>query len=730
MRFIQPGIRFRFSRVNVSRAQPTEPSVASAAAPGRARVVVVASVLLAAVALAYHGTFAVPFVFDDIVAIVENPAVRDPSLHAVFGGGQPGGLTTSGRPVVTLTLALNHAWSGRAVWSYHLVNLLGHAAAGLCLFGIVRRTLQRPALRAKFGGVALPVAGATAAIWLLHPLQTESVTYVVQRAESLGGLFYLLTLYAFIRSVVPGAAGLWRAVAGLACLLGMGSKEVVVSAPLLVLLYDRTFVSGTFRAAWQHHRGTYLLLGATWSALLVLVLGTGGRGGTAGFDAGISSWTYALTQCGAIVRYLALSAWPGSLVFDYGTGVERQLADVLPQAGLVVTLVVAVGFAVVRWPGAGFLGCGLLATLAPSSSVVPVATQTIAEHRMYLPLAALAVAGVLGAYRTIGFKAVAAAGAAAAGLLLATIARNHTYRSDEVLWRDTANKHPVNARAHNNLGQAVFRAGRIAESIGCYERALRLQPDYPESHYNLGVALAALERWPEAISHYETALRLRPAYPEALNNLGNALDRTGRREEAVRRYEQALAVKPDFGPAHNNLGRARLAAGRGADAEKHFQRAREIEPGDAEASYNLGNARAAAGAMREALELYRRAVQAKPDYAEAWVNAGNAALALEQPAEAIAAYERAVALAPGLVEAHFNLGSALMDQGRWADAIPRLEAVLRLKPDHARAPRALGFALAQAGRIAEAVAWYERYLVAAPGDAEAAAELRQLRGRR
>jgi protein O-mannosyl-transferase len=185
-----------------------------------------------------------------------------------------------GRPVVNLSLALNYALGGSNVWGYHALNLAIHIIlAGLTLFGVVRRTLLRPALRERFSPSAARLALVVAVLWTAHPLQTEAVTYVSQRCESLMGLFYLLTLYCFVRGADSQRCGWWFTLSVVACLLGMATKEVMVTAPLLVLLYDRTFVTGSFRKAWTRHRRLYLSLAGTWLLLGYLMAGLHYRGG-------------------------------------------------------------------------------------------------------------------------------------------------------------------------------------------------------------------------------------------------------------------------------------------------------------------------------------------------------------------------------------------------------------------------------------------------------------------
>jgi protein O-mannosyl-transferase len=317
--------------------------------------------LVLAVLLAYGNSLEAPFLFDDRAAILDNPSIRELGSLGAILSPPADGRAVSGRPLVNLSFALNYAWSGTKPWSYHVFNLTVHALAGLLLFGIVRRTLMsriRTAVLAtdRSGssvGDTLVLSFLVALIWVLHPLQTESVTCIVQRTESLCGLFFLLTLYGFIRGWELQAesshdqeapklrATFWYGLSVLACLLGMGTKEVMVTAPVMVWLYDRTFVTGGFMEPLRRRRGYYLALGGTWVLLAWLMIKGGGtRGSAAGFGVGVSSWSYAMKQCEALVLYLKLSLWPHPLVVDYGTAVPSSLAEVWWQAGVVVALLV------------------------------------------------------------------------------------------------------------------------------------------------------------------------------------------------------------------------------------------------------------------------------------------------------------------------------------------------------------------------------------------------------
>jgi len=335
----------------LSRATPS--SIPPAVAPVPDRSWLPPLLIAAAAFAAYANGLRHPFVFDDLPAIVTNPSIRSLSHLGTVLTPPADGSSVTGRPLVNLSFALNYALGGTNPLGYHLGNLLIHVLAALILYGLVRRTLARPVLAGK---VAVPTplfAGAVALLWVLHPLQTESVSFTVQRTESLMGLCYLATLYGFVRSVDSLIPLRWQAFTLAVCALGMTAKEVMVTAPVLVLLYDRTFVAGSFAGALRTRKVFYAGLAATWLPLLWLLTGGGGtRGASAGLGLGVSWWSYALKQCEAIVLYLKLTVWPHPLVLDYGTAVVTRPLTVLPQLLFVLALVaVLLGAAVCQLQG-------------------------------------------------------------------------------------------------------------------------------------------------------------------------------------------------------------------------------------------------------------------------------------------------------------------------------------------------------------------------------------------
>lgn len=630
----------------------------------RRDTLIATAVIFAVTAIAYANSFAVPFVFDDNSSIRDNPSIR--SLATAFFPPAEHGLTVSGRPLLNLSLALNYAISGTEVWSYHLVNLLIHALNGCLLFALGRRMLVQPLLAPRFGGESWWLALAAAGLWTLHPLQTESVTYVVQRAESLVALFYLLTLLCFVRATATGfpatSGNRWLAASVGCALLGMAAKEVMATAPLMVALYDRVFVAGSWREVWRRRRAYYGVLAATWLLLGALVAGTGNRGGTAGLGTAISSLDYALTQISAVAHYLRLAVWPHPLVFDYGRPLVTSFRELLGPA-LVLLPLLSAGI-VLGWRGRplGYALMFFFVVLAPSSSVVPVVTQTMNEHRAYLPLAGLVMIFVAAAYRVMGSASRSLFVVLALALGVTTVRRNHDYRTELALWEDTVAKRPQNDRAWAALGAIHQRDNRLADALAALQEAARINPALAEHHNNLGNVWMKLGRWNEAAQCFERALTLKPDDAYQLNNLGNARLEQGRVREALAQLEAAVRVKPDL----------------------H------------EARYNLANILAQNGRLADALPHYEALLRARPDDVEAHANYGNVLLGLGRTSEGIAALEQALRLRADDPQILNNLGVACAQTGRLREAVNYFEAAVRAKPDFAEAR-------ANAARAAEAL---------------------------
>ena len=574
---------------------------------------VLALLLLLAAAAAYATSLRGVFIYDDLVSILDNPSLRRLSWATWW---PPAGTTTSGRPLANLTLALNYAWGGEDPTGYHVVNWAIHAAAGLALFGLVRRTLLLPGPPERWRASATPLAFAVALLWTLHPLQTEAVTYIVQRVESLMGACYLATLYGFVRAAENPSRRRWRVAAVLACAAGMATKEVMVSAPVVAWLYDRIFLASSWREVWRARRGLHGALASTWLLLLVLVASTGwNRSGSIGFGVAVDARQYWLTQFEAITHYLRLAVWPHPLVFDYATPTGVTLGAVWPHVVVVAALVAGTVVALWRWHVLGFLGAVFFAPLVPTS-LFPGTTQVIVEHRMYLSLAPVLLLLVLGLHAVARrpLPWLVALAAVAAGTL--TAQRNLAYHSRVRLWADTFARQPQNTRAEWNLAIALAQEGNLPAALAHYAAILRREPDNFWVHYNYALALQKTGDWSAACAHYEQSLRLRPDFPEALCNYGEALLAQGQAQAALTQFQRALALRPEDADVLTNVGVLLIQSGQAEAALGYFQRAQQARPEDADSDYHVGLALLALGRKAEAIPPLEHAQRRRPQDAD------------------------------------------------------------------------------------------------------------------
>ena len=380
----------------------------------------------------------------------------------------------------------------------------------------------------------------------------------------------------------------------------MGTKEVMVVAPLMVLLYDRTFVSGSspprcasVRDSTRGSRrrgsssGSSLLNAPSDERQLVLV-------------AGLTPWSYALTQCEVIVHYLRLSVWPEPLVLDYLWPVTDSWRSVAPAAVALLALLAGTALALRRRSWLGFCGAWFFLILAPTSSILPIADLAF-EHRMYLPLAAVAVLAVVGGHallvglaRRFGVSPTPRVGlecglclAAVIALGTATARRNQDYASSLGMWTDNVAKRPDNPRAHLQLGLAQKDAGRLDQAVAQYAEALRLKPDYAAVHDAWANALVRSGKVPEAILHWNEALRSDPASANAQLNLCKTLVAEHRLDEAIGHCREAARLAPRQAGPHNTLGIALARQGKLAEAAAEFTTVIRLDPDLALARENL-----------------------------------------------------------------------------------------------------------------------------------------------
>lgn len=682
-------------------------------------------ILVIATTLAYSNSLHGPLVCDDVPAIADNPTIRQLWPPQYILNPPRWGSSLEGRPLSNFSLALNFSVHGQRVFGYHVTNLALHLANALVLFGLVRRLLRTPehprGARDATGRAAsarspdLP-AFAVALLWAVHPLTTQAVTYIVQRAESLAALCYLLTLYAVVRSASahrdsqprpPGrhASWLWAAAAIGACSLGMCAKETMVSAPLVALAMDRIFLADSWRQLVRRRAGLHAALFATWGLLIAIQLTmTGFRSARTGFDSVVSPWNYLLTESGVIIHYLRLAFWPRALCFDYSDWPLAQgIGDVWPAFAAVSALLALTIVGLWRAPRLAFPGLCVFAVLAPTSSIMPV-MDLVQERRMYLPLAALLalvvscgiwVADARDRRRLLAAGASAPASRPAtaparivfalATLTLAftlgilTYRHNTIYRSELALWTDTLRKRPGNAQAGVTAGAALLDLGKIDDALALFDRAIQLKPDYAMAHNNRGLALHRKGQYAEALQSYDRALAIKEFGNYATyNNRGLTCQALGLLDRAMDDFTAAIDSMPMYALAYVNRGRLQAARQRDDDALADFNQAVRFAPERPATYMDRGNLLAHLGRHRDAVADFSTAMRFGMNNADVHFNRANSFAFLGDVDEALADYARALALNPGMAPAYNNRASLLYTVGRMREAWQDIEACRRL----------------------------------------------------
>ncbi|UCD47545.1 MAG: tetratricopeptide repeat protein, partial [Deltaproteobacteria bacterium] len=556
---------------------------------------IVGLLLIAALGLlAYSNTFHVPFVFDDEPAITENRIIKD---IGNFLANLDGYAYNPRRYVAYLTFAINYRFGGLDVTGYHAFNIVVHLVNAFLVFALVRLSFRTPFLKkSALLPFSLQIAFLSALLFAVHPVQTQAVTYIVQRMTSLATLFSLasICLYSRWRLDPEPENSSWNrssilyASSLLSLVLAMRTKEIAFTVPILIILYEAFFFESM---KWKSLVPVLL-------TLLIIPAGLINIGKPLGeILSDVSTVTrvkselpravYLMTQIAVVATYLRLLFLPVNQNLDYDFPVERSLFSLsLLLSALVIVALLGSGIILFlrSRPGrrnfipelrlASFGVAWFFITLLVESSIIPI-TDVIFEHRVYLPSAGFFIA-LSTVVITAGFRLeskvprlrralVAGLMVAAVALAAATFARNETWKDEVRLWTDVVAKSPRKGRPRYNLGLAFDRKGDLAEAMRHYVASISLDPYNGKAHDNLGTIFSKQGRFPEAIREFRIALALDPGDAAAMNNLGNVYANLGRPEDAVVMFREALASDPDNVDAYYNLG---IVYGKTGDFEK------------------------------------------------------------------------------------------------------------------------------------------------------------------
>ena len=635
--------------------------------------------------------------YDDEAYVYENPEVaRGLTLQGIVWAFTHVHCS-NWHPLTWISHMLDCQLYGLNPGGHHLTNVLLHTAAAILLFLVLRRmTSLRPGnsiVATTTQASALWRSAFVAAVFAIHPLRVESVAWVAERKDVLSGVFFMLTIWAYVRYVekskVQGPKS--KVYYGLTLLffaLGLMCKPMLVTLPFVLLLLDYWplgRLSGVKCQVSVEKKGkpstlncTPNVFGDQLSTLFFEKLPLFGLA-VASCVVTIFAQTGALSPFEQIslplrvgnasisyVAYLDQMFWPSGLAIFYPF-VPRDVG----VSGVVLSLVLLAGISmcvfVLRRRCPYFLTGWLwyLIMLVPVIGILQVGSQAQADRYTYLPQIGLyllltwAVVDLCAGWR---HRRVVLGGCGAiilVALIFSARAQASYWRNNELLWTHTLACTFDNFIAHNNLGNALFTKGRVDEAIVHYQKALQINPDSAKTHDNLGNALFTKGRVDEAIVHYQKALQINPDSAKTHNNLGNALFTKGRVDEAIVHYQKALQINPDTAETDNNLGNALRQKGRVDEAIVHYQKALQINPDYMEAHSNFGNALFQKGKVDEAIVHYQKALQIKPDSAKVHNNLGLALFQKGREEEAIVHYKKALEIKPNYLEVQDNLAWVL-----------------------------------------------------------------------
>ena len=685
--------------------------------------------------LAYSNSFRSPFVFDDLPNITENTHIRITGLDlkqlkdAGFKSKNPN------RPVANISFAFNYYWGRYHVAWYHVVNLLIHLVNG-CLAYLLACLIFRqwsciqvqpfPQTHASLLDqtsqlhILFP-ALFTGLFFTLHPVQVQSVTYIVQRMNSMAAMFCFISAILFVAGRrTKRKWNQWAAWGGslASWLLALGTKEIAATLPLVLLLYDWYFFQDLSREGVK--RMLKYLAGAGVILVSVMYLYLGNHpidtilSGYHGRDFTLGERL--LTQGRVLMSYMGLVIYPlpSRLNLLHHIPYSRSLLSPVSTLYAMAVVVVLLILAALLARKHRIVSFGILwffIHLAIESSVIPL--EMMFEHRLYLPVFGVAViVSVLLTplvFRT-RTRAIMVSTLIILGLGAGTYLRNFTWQDRITLWSDVVSKSPESPRAHNNLGLALAADGQPEAAIRHYTRALVLNPIDSEIFNNLGMALAQQGNVEAAVDRYSTALRLDPNNAGAHYNLGISLERQGKTDAALNHLLQAIRIEPDFSEAHNNLGLILRRRGKLQEAVDHFSQAIKVQPDNVRAYNNMGVSLEQSGQSASAVTYYLEALRLKPDYLEAYVNLGAAFTSLGNLDEAVRSLNRALRLNPLDAGIHNNLGVVLHRKGNFKNAVKHFSRALEIKPGYGDAHTNMGITLFEQGHVVEAIPHFQEAL--------------------
>lgn len=655
-------------------------------------------VILIAVVFAVYGQILFSsFHFDDRSSILENPALKSRSgiLINLWQYWPTRFLTT-------VSFFLNYRAGGINSSGYHLVDIIIHIINSILLYFLIKQSklchyptsgITKHPVEAEPANQMEFLAWMGALLFALHPLQTQAVSYIAQRATTLAAGFYLASLLFYIRG---------RNFYLLSWFLGalsMFCKEMAITLPLAIILWDVIFVKKSKRRRWPRLLAFGLLLLIIPAIILLNPEHPKyNDSGQISFRAGEKNFKellggikapdrreYALTQTRVLVTYLRLIILPfrQNLDYDYPIFFFFLQYKIVVSSLIILSLIIISYLLMKKKKIMGAFGIFFFfLALLPESSLIPI-RDVIFEHRLYLPLVGMAF--LFTELVALIPRNKVPVTALLIFFSLLTLNRNRIWRDESTLWEDTVKKSPGKARPYNNLGYIYNQQGLYRKALDILSRANEIDGEYPEALLNLAISHEHLGQIEEAEEACRKALQIKSDYPEAYNCRGDILRLRGRPGEAEKAYLRALELNPRFSEARNNLANLYQEMGKGQLALRQYRKA--LQTGEENPTYlnNLGLHYLKEGDIDSAIKTFRRALALDERLHQAHYNLGNALFEQGDLNRAVDSYRRALRLKPDYVRAYLNLGITYSQMEEWDKALESFLKVTELEPDSASA---------------------------------------------
>ncbi len=722
----------------------------------------------------YWHTLDYPFELDDVLNIVNNHYIRLQRLdfESLHNAAFKSILKT--RPIANLSFALNYYFSEYRPAPYRLTNIFIHIINGLLIYALSVMTLRLLHGQASTGAektgnwdvisadAIQPVGAVAAIVWLVHPLHTQSVIYVVQRMNSLAACFYLGALCLYIRGrLVPERKLriIYFISAVFSWILALGCKEIAATLPIVIIVYEWFFFQ-QLNLSWLRERAI------VWGVLLLIfgliALYFLGDSPIQNILSGYRVRDFTLlerqlTQFRVIALYLSLIflPLPGRMNLEHHFTKSISLFEPITTLITFFLIIGLVALAVVMSKRSRLLAFCILwffIHLAIESSIIPL--EMAFEHRTYLPCFGIIMFAVLVIWHKLpSVFNLRYALAAAVVLLLstATVARSFVWQSELTLWTDCVNKSPNKARSHGNLCYALIRADELNEAKAeCfaavqldpkyyngynllaiisekhgdykkaksyYKRALSIYPDFADANYNYGNFLVKEDQLDEGIKYLRRARKQYPKNWNVLLALGKGLAKKGNIDEAIKYFKEVIALAPEKSAGYTKMGIALVKKGRLAEAISYFKNAAELSPESTLAWYHLGNGYLSWRKFDQALEQYKHVLDLEPNHAKAHYQIGNIAFLQKKYDKARSWLNQTQKLEPGFINVYGLLGQIDFLENKLEAAAENWLKVIKHQPKNVRALKSIGDIMLKKGDYDAALPYYTEVLALNSGNA-------------